>query len=151
MPALRVLPAPERPQPVKQPSKNQKLKRARLQRHLEQRGDDPDGDLLPLLFTVHGKGQYKAKLLARDPHCIYCRAKITKDPTLEHAIPYAKGGPDAPWNLWLCCFKCNNLKQDRHPLDWLEDLRRACVTMGLLPDADYDDGGDWDSGEATTG
>lgn len=38
-------------------------------------------------------------------------------PTLDHKIPRAQGGSNAPENLVLCCFRCNAKKGSRYTYD----------------------------------
>ena len=148
---LGIVHAPE-PQEstVAKPSKRALHKQQMRQRHLEKRGDDPDGDILPMVFPPGGKARYRKKLLERDPHCIFCGKTVSDDATLDHAKPYSHGGPDAPWNLFLCCRRCNEFKNNTHPLVLLERFRNACERMGLLSESE-DDSIDWSGIACTTG
>lgn len=46
--------------------------------------------------------------------CHYCNARLIekKDRTLDHVIPKSMKGPNAAWNLVLCCYRCNEQKRD---------------------------------------
>lgn len=78
----------------------------------------------------------KARLLAADPYCCYCRRPLAYDhPTLglvpnrycsiDHLLPVSRGGTDDPRNLVLACSGCNGSKGDRTPDEWAEMIRRA--------------------------
>lgn len=96
------------------------------------------------------KQAYRRRMLERDPHCIFCGQRLTTESaTLEHAHPYADGGPDAPWNLFLSCKRCNTFKANTHPLELLERFRRACERMGLLQDEP--EPMDWSGDGSTSG
>ncbi|MBL4952042.1 HNH endonuclease [Neobacillus sp. YIM B02564] len=62
--------------------------------------------------------------------CAYCEGK-SKDPILnvEHVIPKnPKQGPcgtNRLQNLVLSCRTCNELKSNKHPEDWLEELKKS--------------------------
>lgn len=136
--ALVQPPEPEEPlQPPQPPAPREKskgeLRRERRQALLPQ----PDEVSIPMIGTEKWKKEYRARLLARDPHCVYCGCKLKPSTaTAEHAIPRAKGGWNGPGNIWLACNNCNSLKSDRTPLEWLQQLYDACVRMGLLRDDD---------------
>ena len=49
--------------------------------------------------------------------CRYCDTE--KATTLDHFIPIAWGGDDAPWNLIGACASCNSSKADRDPYEWM--------------------------------
>lgn len=49
--------------------------------------------------------------LLRDPHCFYCRAKLTQATgTMDHLIPRHRGGSNRSENLRLACSRCNQQK-----------------------------------------
>ena len=55
---------------------------------------------------------YKKLLVERDGlRCHYCDYFMTyQDAQVDHVLAKARGGSDAPDNLVLACFRCNNLK-----------------------------------------
>jgi hypothetical protein len=76
------------------------------------------------LPPLHRDGAYRRHrdaVFERDGYCcIYCSA--TEDLTLDHVIPYSKGGSDEPDNLATCCRSCNSRKHARTPQEWLGGL-----------------------------
>lgn len=44
--------------------------------------------------------------------CLWCQS--TKDLTIDHKIPYSKGGPETLDNLQCLCRSCNSKKGARH-------------------------------------
>jgi hypothetical protein len=65
--------------------------------------------------TAHRK--HRDLVFNRDGfQCVYCGTKETL--TLDHVIPYSKGGSDEPENLSTCCQSCNSKKHARTPEEW---------------------------------
>lgn len=63
--------------------------------------------------------EHRRKLLARDPHCFYCRVELTAESaTLDHLVPRSLGGSTSPGNLRLCCHECQRTKADI-PMEYL--------------------------------
>lgn len=56
--------------------------------------------------------RYKKELVERDGlRCHYCDVLMTyKEAQVDHILAKARGGSDAPSNLVLACYRCNNLK-----------------------------------------
>jgi len=56
--------------------------------------------------------KYKKLLVERDGlRCHYCDIVMTyKDSQIDHIVPKARGGTDAPSNLVLACATCNHVK-----------------------------------------
>lgn len=56
--------------------------------------------------------RYKKELVERDGlRCHYCDVLMTyKEAQVDHILAKARGGSDAPINLVLACYRCNNLK-----------------------------------------
>lgn len=51
----------------------------------------------------------RKRLLAKDPHCHWCKCALTfATATLEHVIPLARGGSNHGDNLKLACRPCND-------------------------------------------
>lgn len=66
-------------------------------------------------------------LLTRHSHtCVYCLGQ-SNDPVLnrEHVLPKALGGTDRVANLVIACRTCNEAKDNLHPQQWVERLRRT--------------------------
>jgi hypothetical protein len=76
------------------------------------------------IAKLHRDGAYRRHrdaVFERDRYCcVYCSA--TEDLTLDHVIPYSKGGSDEPDNLATCCRSCNSRKHARTPQEWLGGL-----------------------------
>ncbi len=111
-------------------SKNQRRK----QRQREMANLDPDGDVLPIQVPASAYARYRTTLYQRDKRCVYCGMDLLSESaaTLDHQVPRCRGGLNQPWNLWLSCKTCNSAKGNRTALEWLDDLARACQTMGLV-------------------
>jgi HNH endonuclease len=47
--------------------------------------------------------------------CCYCGASVENGTqlTLDHLVPYSKGGSNAPANLVTCCQRCNSSRGNR--------------------------------------
>ena len=53
------------------------------------------------------------------PHCCYCKQRLRRrEATVDHYVPLALGGADAPYNWRLACAPCNNAKDDMPPEEW---------------------------------
>lgn len=71
--------------------------------------------------------EMKAYLMEKYQHtCQYCAGE-TEDHRLEweHKIPKSRGGSDRVDNATLACKTCNQLKSNRTPGEWLEQLKRT--------------------------
>lgn len=71
------------------------------------------------------------RLFHRDGfRCIYCGASSIEDKvklSLDHVVPYSKGGVDEAWNVATCCVGCNGQKYSRSLSD--ESLSRILVEL----------------------
>lgn len=57
--------------------------------------------------------QVRLALLAEDPHCYYCRVRLTMDTaTVEHLVPLSRGGTNHRSNKVLACKGCNHARAD---------------------------------------
>ena len=76
-------------------------------------------------FNANRKKGYRPirkKLLAKDPHCYWCRTPLTLDTsTADHVIPLHRGGLDNNNNIVLACAPCNNKRG--HDMPELGDNR----------------------------
>ena len=66
--------------------------------------------------------------------CVYCGEwggpKHTDHLTLDHVLPSSRGGSNGMHNLVTACLRCNNMKGDRTPGEWVDaDLG---VVVGTL-------------------
>ena len=53
--------------------------------------------------------------------CYYCgRLLGSKDLTMDHIVPLARGGRSTKENLVACCKDCNNKKKTLLPIEWEE-------------------------------
>lgn len=44
--------------------------------------------------------------------CAYCGLTLEDKFHVDHVVPFAKGGPDDPINLFPTCASCNSMKSD---------------------------------------
>ncbi|WP_143616952.1 HNH endonuclease [Streptomyces alkaliphilus] len=54
-------------------------------------------------------------LSANGGKCVYCDGRAE---TMDHVIPWSRGGPDDHYNLVPACDKCNDSKNDKTPIEW---------------------------------
>lgn len=88
-------------------------------------------DVLP---TKLDRKEYRNRLLAVDPRCLYCGKALRRGrATLDHLVPLVRGGRHTRDNLVLSCRSCNEAKRDRTLDEWLQDLRRAWVALQSVP------------------
>ncbi|WP_339742610.1 HNH endonuclease [uncultured Rubinisphaera sp.] len=78
-------------------------------------------DILPMQVKV---SRYRQQLLSKGGcRCVYCGCKCTqKNGTMDHVQPVSKGGPDSPFNLVMCCHRCNQVKGARTVEEWAADI-----------------------------
>jgi hypothetical protein len=78
--------------------------------------DYPAKDCMPSNRTAWAWPRHYSKnkknLVMRDGlRCHYCDYLMSYDEAqIDHVLPKVRGGSDAPFNLVLCCARCNNLK-----------------------------------------
>ncbi len=84
----------------------------------------PLPSVLRLLKLVKARNIHKVKfsrvnIFARDNHtCQYCGSKFdVRDLTFDHVIPVAKGGKKNWENIVTACWRCNNKKSGRTPVE----------------------------------
>ena len=61
----------------------------------------------------------------QDEKCFYCGEKMLKtDFTIDHVIPFSKGGHNTIGNILLCCRSCNAKKARKLLIEWLPPSER---------------------------
>jgi len=90
------------------PDKYRKLKRAAKRRRRARK-------------RKNGTAPYREEdvFAASDYMCVYCGAPAEE---IEHFIPIARGGADAPWNVVATCVACNRGPGGKHTRDPIEFL-----------------------------
>lgn len=72
---------------------------------------------------VLSKGLFNKLFLLQKGLCIVCRAKLSdtkpRSP-MDHIMPLALGGPNTDANIQLLCSICNNQKNAKHPIDFMQ-------------------------------
>ncbi len=59
--------------------------------------------------------------------CAYCGKRLEgTDWHIDHVIPKAHGGSDSIDNLLPACRRCNTLKKDRTPEEFVQFIRDSC-------------------------
>ena len=57
--------------------------------------------------------------------CYYCgEPVISKELTMDHIVPVARGGKSIKGNLVTACKKCNNTKKNLLPMEWDQYLKK---------------------------
>jgi 5-methylcytosine-specific restriction endonuclease McrA len=51
--------------------------------------------------------------------CFYCSTDISMKPTIDHYIPFSRGGSNWPVNIVAACKPCNSAKCDRMPYEFM--------------------------------
>lgn len=60
--------------------------------------------------------RWKRKMLRKKPFCHYCGVWLTRETaTLDHFVPFDKGGGDFENNYRLACARCNSDKNNKLP------------------------------------
>ncbi|MFF1911007.1 HNH endonuclease [Streptomyces sp. NPDC058239] len=54
-------------------------------------------------------------LSANDGRCVYCGGAAE---TMDHVIPWSRGGLDSYYNMVPACDRCNDTKNDKTPIEW---------------------------------
>ena len=64
------------------------------------------------------KTMVQAMMTSQRGTCPVCRVKLVKF-HIDHIMPIARGGDNAPENLQLLCPPCNQQKKDRDPMEFM--------------------------------
>ena len=96
--------------------------------------------VLRLLRIVKIKRQHRVKfsranIFTRDSHrCQYCGHKFeTRDLTFDHVVPAVRGGKKTWENIVTACWRCNNRKSGRTPVEARMRLIKHPVEPKWLP------------------
>lgn len=74
-------------------------------------------------MSRRGSGRRRYKILKEGKYvCAVCGSLNRKELTLDHIVPKAIGGSNSSRNLLCLCFHCNQLKANKLPLTWLNEL-----------------------------
>lgn len=58
--------------------------------------------------------------------CHYCGCRVSsRQLTMDHIVPIARGGRSTKGNVVPACKECNNKKKQLLPMEWEEYLARA--------------------------
>ncbi len=59
--------------------------------------------------------------------CHYCgRLTSSRELTMDHIVPLARGGKSIKGNVVTACKECNNKKKQLLPMEWEEYLAGGC-------------------------
>jgi len=80
----------------------------------------------------HGRYKLKLDMWRRKQACDYCHAKIPffVDARLDHYIPLSRSGSNSRDNLRLCCGRCDKIKRDKLPHEFLPRITRIISHAG---------------------
>ena len=72
---------------------------------------------------LRGGGRHTAadvglQLERQRSRCYWCGKKVGKTYHVDHVVPLALGGSNAPENLVVACPRCNFKKNAKHPMDF---------------------------------
>lgn len=64
-------------------------------------------------------------------NCVYCSRSYTEVnyKTIDHIIPISKGGTHDPNNINICCWNCNQSKNNQLLNEWLEHCRSVVLNL----------------------
>jgi 5-methylcytosine-specific restriction endonuclease McrA len=75
----------------------------------------------------HTAAEVRARLEEQCHLCAYCLAPMTDGHEVEHVIPVARGGSNDIDNIVCACPTCNNSKNDRTILEYLQYRERRAA------------------------
>lgn len=67
---------------------------------------------------THTAIDVRAQYQSQRGKCWWCGEKLGNDYEVDHRVPLARCGSNAPENIVLACRKCNRAKGDRLPHEW---------------------------------
>lgn len=77
--------------------------------------------LIRLTYEPAKISGYKKAVLKRDDYtCVWCGAKAT---TVDHIVPWSRGGSWFPHNLMAACYTCNQERLDDEARAYFEQVR----------------------------
>ncbi len=72
---------------------------------------------------TYGLADVRRILKAQRHRCAYCKVTVSKAQYhVDHIMPLALGGTNAPANLQITCPSCNLRKHKQHPIDFAQRL-----------------------------
>jgi 5-methylcytosine-specific restriction endonuclease McrA len=66
----------------------------------------------------HTGADIEAQYARQRGRCFWCRAKVGNTYHVDHVVPLARGGSDAPENLVVACPSCNLAKHAKSPQEF---------------------------------
>lgn len=77
-------------------------------------------------FIEHRNTQIKRNIDRKNKEsCYYCRCKLNHQTlTIDHIIPSSRGGNSTSYNKLSSCHRCNNVKADYLPTEFLKFLQK---------------------------
>lgn len=66
----------------------------------------------------HTAADIRAQYKSQNGRCWWCGKKVGDKYEVDHRIPIARGGSNAPDNIVISCQKCNRSKNDKLPHEW---------------------------------
>lgn len=80
-------------------------------------------DFVPEFLNPGLRRQHRRELRRLDGRCAYCgRVCPEKKATLDHIIPFGRGGANTVGNLALACDRCNYAKENLTAEEYLRRL-----------------------------
>lgn len=70
----------------------------------------------------HTTADIKAQHERQEGKCYWCNCKVGDKYHVDHVVPLSKGGSNWPSNIVIACPTCNQVKKDKHPMDFAGQL-----------------------------
>lgn len=67
----------------------------------------------------HTQGDIRTQFQKQAGMCFWCSSAVGDDYHVDHVIPLSRGGSDGKDNIVIACPKCNRLKSNKLPEEWL--------------------------------